>query len=128
MENAPKHVGELMIHIENSAGTYKSFEIEGDPLWQDYPLKGVTYPVNYGYIEGYEGEDGAELDIFVGTGDINGFIKMSRKDVPVETKFFKNLTQEELKEVLEAFEPVLLSHHIIPDQESFLKEIETFKK
>ena len=52
----------LNITIENKAGTYKSFYTEGDPVWDKYPLKGATYPVDYGCIEGYTGEDEAELD------------------------------------------------------------------
>lgn len=75
------------ISIENTKGSYKSFKTENDPVWHSYPLKGITYPVDYGCIEGYEGEDGAELDIFVGNGDKNGYIKVRRLDVSAETKF-----------------------------------------
>jgi inorganic pyrophosphatase len=39
------------IVIEQPKGSYKSFEIQGDQLWKDYPLEGMTYPVNYGYVK-----------------------------------------------------------------------------
>lgn len=115
------------IHIENLKGSYKSFEIENDPIWSSYPLKGVTYPVDYGYVDEYYGEDRAELDIFVGTGDKNGYIKVWRLDVPEETKFFIKLTDEELTNVLNVFKPVLLKHEILSD-ENFISTIENFKK
>lgn len=114
------------ITIENPKGSYKSFQIEGDPVWNTYPLKGVTYPVDYGCIDGYQGEDGADLDIFVGTGDKNGYMKVWRLDVPEETKFFVKLTNEELKDILKVFQPVLLKHEILND-ENFVLEIEKFK-
>lgn len=115
------------IEIENPAGSYKSFNIKDDPVWKEYPLEGVTYPVDYGYLEGFQGEDGAELDVFVGSGNLNGYIKVWRLDVPEETKFFKNLTPEELAKVLEVFKPVLLSHEIISDEEKFLVELTKFR-
>lgn len=90
------------IIIENPKGSYKSFETENDAVWNSYPLKGVTYPVDYGCIDGYKGEDEAELDIFVGSGDKNGYIK-----------------------VLKVFEPLLLKHEIL-DDENFVSEIEKF--
>ena len=114
------------IIIENPKGSYKSFETENDSVWNAYPLKGVTYPVDYGCINGYGGEDEAELDIFVGTGNQNGYIKVWRLDVPEETKFFIKLTDEELQNVLEEFKPVLLKHEIL-DDENFISEIEKFK-
>ena len=127
MGNSPEKIKNLSIHIENSAGTYKSFETEGDLLWERYPLKGVTYPVDYGYIDGYQGEDGAELDVFVGSGNLNGYMKVWRMDVPEETKFFKDLTLDELDKVLETFKSVLVSHKRIINPNLFFKEIEKFK-
>ncbi len=114
------------IVIENPKGSYKSFQTESDSVWNSYPLKGVNYPVDYGYIDGYKGEDGAELDIFVGSGDKNGYIKVWRLDVPEETKFFIKLTKEELKEVLNVFEPVFLKYEILQG-ENFTLAIEKFK-
>lgn len=110
----------LNIKIENKAGTYKSFHTEGDPVWEKYPLKGVTYPVDYGYVEGYKGEDGADLDVFVGSGNLNGYIKVWRLDVPEETKIFLSLTQGELEAVIKEFQPILLSHGVIDGEDDFL--------
>jgi hypothetical protein len=114
------------IIIENPKSSYKSFETDNDAVWNSYPLKGVTYPVDYGCIDGYKGEDEAELDIFVGSGNKNGCIKVWRLDVPEETKFFIKLTDEELANVLKVFEPVLLKHEIL-DDENFVSKIEKFK-
>lgn len=111
------------ITIENPKGSYKSLESENST----YPLKGVTYPVDYGCIEGYEGEDEAELDIFVGTGDIGGYIIVWRLDVPTETKFFANVTRVELESILEVFKPVLVGSKILEDEE-FCAKVEEFKK
>lgn len=126
IENTMNDFSRYKIIIENPKGSYKSFLIEGDPQWDKYPLKGVTYPVDYGCIDGYRGEDGAELDIFVGTGDKHGYIKVWRLDVPEETKFFIKLSAEELQRVLEVFGPVLLKHEIL-DDETFNSKIEEFK-
>ena len=115
------------IIIEHQKGSHKSFHLEEDPLWKEYPLQGVTYPVDYGYIEGYEGEDGAELDIFVGSGDKNGYIKVWRVDVAEETKFFMNVTDEEVKNITNAFQSVLIKYEVL-DEEVFHVYIESFKK
>ena len=115
------------IVIENPKGSYKSFEAEDASVSTDYPLKGVTYPVDYGYIEGHEGEDGAELDVFVGTGDLCGFMVVWRLDVPKETKMFINVTQDELDQILEAFKPVVLSHEAL-EEADFLDKLSHFKK
>ena len=119
-------VKKYKISIENPKGSYKSFESD-DPTDNPYPLKGVTYPVDYGYIDGYVGEDGADLDIFVGTGDKAGYIKVWRLDVPEETKFFINLTEGELESVVLTFKPVLLDNKVL-DVEAFDLEIERFSK
>lgn len=34
------------------------------PKWPD-----IVYPLDYGYVNGVRGEDGDELDVFVGTAD-----------------------------------------------------------
>jgi hypothetical protein len=114
----------LDIIIENPKGSYKPFEVEDE----SYPLKGVTYPVDYGYIKDYWGEDGAELDVFVGSGDLCGVIKVWRLDVLEETKVFINVTQVEFDQILGAFKPVLLSSAVMSkanfiDRLSFFKEI-----
>ena len=114
---------QLKIHIENPKGSYKSFGIENDPIWKDYPLSGVTYPVDYGYIEGYQSEDGQDLDVFRGSGHLNGYIKVWRCDVPIETKIAMNVTQEEWDEIIKTFEPVIKGKALfdtVGDFESFL--------
>ena len=126
MENKESY-SQFTFVLENPKGSYKSFEIEGDPVWEKYPLKGVTYPVDYGYVKGYLGEDGAELDMFVGSGTLNGCLKVSRLDVREETKFFTSLTQKELDEVLEAFKPVLMGHKVFENDKMFEEEIKKFK-
>jgi hypothetical protein len=110
--------------IENKKGSYKSFIPEGEET--TYPLRGVTYPVDYGYINGYIGEDDAELDLFIGTGNLKGYIKVWRLDVPVETKFFTEVSRKELAEILLAFEPVLLDSKVLTDTE-FENELNKFK-
>jgi hypothetical protein len=121
-----KNISNYNITIENPKGTYKSFGIEGDEVWKTYPLKGVTYPVDYGSIEGYQGEDGADLDVFVGTGDVSGYIVVWRLDVPTETKMFINLTLGELEAVKKEFDPVL-REAIILDNVAFAEKIVKFK-
>jgi len=89
-------------HIEKREGEYKDFGLpEDDP----YPLRGVTYPCNYGYVDGYKGEDGAELDFFMGEGgDRSGYIVVSRPELPHgEHKFYTNLTDDQVEKVLKEF-------------------------
>lgn len=90
------------IIIENPKGTSKHF---GD----DYPIQTMTYPVDYGYLPGYMGEDEAELDFFKGTGKEHGSFQVWRPDVKgeLETKFYYGLTPEEREKVLTAFRPVI---------------------
>jgi len=117
----------LKIVIENPRGSYKDFEIEGDPIWDKYPIKGVTYPVDYGFVDGYKSEDGHDLDVFVGFGDQVGYIKVWRYDVPEETKMILNCTTEEVEQIVETFKPVLVNHEIMK-KEDWLKMLEKFKK
>jgi len=114
------------IKIENPKGSYKSFETEGDPVWSSYPLKGVTYPVDYGFIDGYTGEDGAELDIFVGSSSLDGYIVVWRLDVPTETKFFINVSTDELNLIKKEFGPVLREVKVLNTDE-FEMKIAKFK-
>lgn len=118
---------EYKIVIENSKGSYKSFEIEGDPVWKDYPLAGVTYPVDYGYVEGYKSEDGHDLDIFVGSGNLNGYIKVWRYDVPIETKFVTNVTMGEWDEIIKTFSPVIKEQMIFESRDNFERAIAVYK-
>lgn len=115
MENhaSEQFLDSLRITIENPKGSYKSFETEGDTVWERYPLKGVIYPTDYGSIAGFSGEDGADLDVFVGTGEKCGFIRVSRLDVPAETKFFIRCGDEEVTAIKAAFAPVLLDAKVL---------------
>jgi hypothetical protein len=114
--------------IENPKGSYKSFEIEDDPVWKDYPLAGVTYPVDYGYVEGYKSEDNEDLDIFVGSGDQNGYIRIWRYDVPIETKFVRNVTEDEWNQILKVFSPVLKDQGLFAGEEEFRSTLEGYKR
>ncbi|HEY1074291.1 MAG TPA: hypothetical protein VGE59_01145 [Patescibacteria group bacterium] len=115
------------IVIENKRGEYKDFGLDAnDP----YPLKGVTYPVDYGYIPGYMGEDDAELDFFVGSDreGLSGSITVSRgKGNPDEHKFYIALTPEEREAILKEFAPVLLQHTPIESKEQLTEAISDFK-
>ncbi len=126
LNNHCKKLG-LTITIENKKGTYKSFESASGEKKKPYPLKGVTYPVDYGCVEGYKGEDGAPLDVFSGTGDKHGYMTIWRTDVPVETKFFIGLSDTEIDQVLDVFDPVILSSFIFKDEQDFSKKIAGFK-
>ncbi len=117
-----KDRNELKIVMENKKESYKSFEIEDDLIWKDYPLKGVTYPTDYGYVEGYKSEDGHDLDVFIGTGYLNGYIKVWRCDVPLETKFILGVTVEEYDKIIETFLPV------IKEQSRFSNDLECLDK
>lgn len=116
------------IVIENPKGSYKSFEIDSDPLWRDYPLAGVTYPVDYGYIEGYESEDGHDLDVFVGSGDRNGYLKIWRYDVPIETKFAMKVTEAEWEEIIKTFAPVIKDKKLFSSEADFREFLALYKK
>lgn len=113
------------IVIENKRGTYKDFHAASD-----YPLKGVTYPVDYGYLPGYLGEDKADLDFFVGDEEpgLCGYIRVSRPDTENgETKFFTNVTAEDIDAICEAFKPVLLERQTFTDTHELSDAIERFK-
>jgi hypothetical protein len=119
---------DLKIVIENPKDTSKVFrrKSSGDPAWNNYPLCGVTYPVDYGYINGFRGEDKMHLDVFVGRGDIFGYLAIWRVDVPSETKFFARVTRADLERILKAFEPVVLESKTMSEDE-FMAEIERFR-
>src|SRR5688500_16476752 len=98
-------ISDLKLVIENPSGSYKKF---ADSL-DEYPILGVTYPTHYGYIEGFASEDGHDLDVFIGNGDIYGKLKINRDDVPggIETKFLLGISQDELAAIKEQFAPVI---------------------
>jgi inorganic pyrophosphatase len=116
------------IVIEQPKGSYKSFEIQGDPLWKDYPLEGMTYPVNYGYVKGYKSEDNHDLDIFVGSGKIKGYIKVWRCDIPRETKIIWNVTEKEWEAIIRAFKPVIKERKQYIQEEAFDTFLANYKR
>ena len=70
------------------------------------------YPVDYGFLTGHTGEDGEDLDAFVGddpTAPIESFLKMKPGPdgslVPDETKFLIGLTADEREKVLGMYPP-----------------------
>ncbi len=96
---------DLKIVIENLRGSYKKF---ANSL-EEYPILGVTFPVHYGYIDGYIGEDTHDLDVFVGSGDVHGMMRVNRDDVVggVETKFIIYVTENEYQAIEEIYRPVI---------------------
>lgn len=121
-------IEDLEIVIENPKGSYKSFDTDNDPVWKEYPLKGVTYPTEYGFIQGYVSEDGHDLDVFRGSGDLFGKISIWRLDVSLETKFALWVTEEEWAAILDAFEPVLKDSEVFDSAEDLVAAITLFKK
>ena len=61
--------------VDQPKGSYKHFGLK------NYPLKGIKYTSDYGYLPGYTGEDEAELDFFRGTGNKQGILLFHRPDV-----------------------------------------------
>lgn len=112
--------------VEKHAGEYKDFGNADDTT---YPLKGVTYPVDYGDIEGYTTEDGANLDLFVGVdGGACGFFRVFRPELPDgEHKFYINLTEEEEASVLEQFAPVIIERGRFDTVSELIGAIQQFK-
>lgn len=113
--------------IEKHMGERKDFGLAPD---DPYPLKGVTYPSDYGDIEGYIGEDGANLDFFIGNGGANyGFIRVYRPELENgEHKFYVKLTDEQVVGVLSEFDPVLIEHVALDSEQSLLQAIQPFRK
>ncbi len=111
--------------VEKRAGEYKDFGDVGD-----YPLKGVTYPVDYGDIEGYIGEDGANLDVFKGTdGKYCGYIKVFRPELAEgEHKFYLHVTADQERLIYEQFASVLISSHRFETEDELHGAIEPFRK
>lgn len=115
------------IEIECPAGTRKDFGLAPD---NPYPLKGVTYPVDYGYLPGYIGEDGVDLDFFVGSqpAGLSGFILVNRPEIAEpEHKFFVQLSENELEQVVTEFSPVLVEEKVFGDLDELLEQIKVFK-
>ncbi len=113
--------------IEKHAGERKDFGLPPD---DPYPLRGVTYPSDYGDIEGYIGEDGANLDFFIGNeGDKYGFIRVFRPELKDgEHKFYAQLTEAQVDGVKNEFAPVIIEHVDLGSEEALLLAIEPFRK
>ncbi len=113
--------------VDVPANQYYDFELAPD---SDYPLKGVTYPVDYGNIPGYTAEDSHELDFYVGN-EVNGEIGCVLVDrgarIGNEHKFYVAVTKEELTLILNELEPVLVERTKLPDMQSLLVAIETYR-
>jgi len=113
--------------VDVPANTYYDFELEPGST---YPLKGVTYPVDYGNLPGYTGEDGHELDFFIGNEDegLLGYIIVNRgESIPDEHKFYVNLSVADLEKILAELNPVLIKQWAFSDMRELLKMVEQFK-
>ncbi len=116
------------ITIENTKGSYQIFEDDSDDGTYKYPLKGVTFPTDYGFIEGYKDESGVDLGVFVGSGDLYGSFQVWRYDVPLETKMVMNVTEKEWQEILKEYKPVIKGEpKIYKDKSEFEAAVEKFK-
>jgi hypothetical protein len=106
---------DLKIVIENPRGSYKKFT----DILEEYPILGVTFPADYGYIEGYIGEDAHDLDVFVGTGDLHGFMRVNRDDVAggIETKIIISVTEKEFEEIKEIYQLVIQEIKKVSEEE-----------
>lgn len=116
---------DLKIVIENLRGSYKKF---ADTLDQ-YPILGVTFPVHYGYIQGYVGEDTHDLDVFVGSGEIHGIMRVKRDDVlgGIETKIIIYVTENEFKKIESLYKPVISEIRKV-NEEQIIALLPTFSK
>lgn len=113
--------------VDVPARQYYDFELAPDST---YPLKGVTYPVDYGNVPGYTTEDGHELDLFVGSlpDGLVGYIVVDRgAGNPNEHKFYVGLTPVEIDEAKSQLKPVLVEHKSLKNVEALLGMIGQFK-
>lgn len=114
------------IEIEFNAGQTKDF---GLPTDHPYPLKSVTFPVAYGELPGYVAEDADNLDFLL--GDVSeghsGYIIVDRGEYGKEHKMFVNVSQEQITQIEEAYQPVLIATEVFEQSEQILRYIERFK-
>src|SRR4051812_48262438 len=85
--------------LDVPANRYYDFEV---PASRNYPLRGVTYPVDYGHTPSHTAEDGHELDLFVGNSanGLCGAIIVDRgESIPNEKKFYVALAAQELHKI-----------------------------
>jgi hypothetical protein len=116
--------------VDRPRGSYKQFRDPADPLLKDYPIEGVTYPTDYGFLPGYVAEDDDDLDVFKGSGSTHGFMRVSRPDARggAETKFMYGLTPEEFAAVTAAFRPVLSGEPETVDEATLVGRLASFKR
>ncbi|HSW99854.1 MAG TPA: hypothetical protein VLH38_02345 [Patescibacteria group bacterium] len=115
------------ITIEMHPGEYKDFGVAQD---SDYPLAGVTFASEYGFLPGYIGEDGAELDFFVGSqvdGKQGSFIVFRPELKNGEHKFYVAMSDEELERTLIEYTPVIVQHISFKTNEELLAAILPFR-
>lgn len=113
------------IFVEMQPGDYKDFGSAGD-----YPLKGVTFASQYGYLPGFTGEDGVELDFFVGSqqdGLCGSFTVFRPELKDGEHKFYVAMTDNELAKTLEEYKPVLLKHEPLKNIDELLQAVRPFE-
>lgn len=113
--------------VDVPADQYYDFKLAPDST---YPLKGVTYPVDYGNIPGYTAEDNHELDLFVGNdpgGEAGSIVVDRGSSIGHERKFYVALTKDELTLVLQQLHPVLIDHQELNDVPSLIEAIAPFK-
>lgn len=113
--------------LDVAANEYYDFGLPPDST---YPLKGVTYPVDYGHIPGYTSEDRHELDLYVGNmmdGKAGSIIVNRGADMPNECKFYVALTEHEVEIILNELRPVLISHKPIPNLNALLDAITEYE-
>jgi len=118
-----EHVNAPVV-IDQPKGSRKEFGLK------DYPLKGVTYPTDYGSHPDYLGQDESDLDFFQGTGDRYSEMDVWRPDVSgeLETKVLHGVTPEEEAAILKAFDPVVRAHRSHADVTQLIAALARFKK
>ena len=123
--NLPKPLSDFVVDVPKD--TYYDFKLAPDST---YPLKGVTYPVDYGNIPGYTAEDGHELDLFVGSDSKGkaGYVIVDRGEhISNEKKFFIGLTPSDLEAVLSELQPVLIGSKEVGTVTELLNMIEEYE-
>lgn len=115
--------------MDKKRGEYKQLRDPAHPTLKNYPIEGVTYPTDYGSLPGYIGEDGDDLDVFRGTGNLHGIIQVKRPDAigGIETKFIINVTSQEHAAIVYAFKPVLANDSELFDHAELLRRLFIFK-
>lgn len=114
--------------LEHPKGTRRVL-FDDDDEFPDYPLRDITYPVDYGSLPGHEGEDGDDLDAFVGTGHLSGSFTVRRPEsFRTETKFYHRLTPAEKERVLRTYAPVLAGHEALDTPDALAEAVGRFRK